>query len=320
MPNDPAVLTIRLDSPEAAPIRRALSSEQRVRALSALARRVMTVNDIAAELGIAPPKASVHVRVLEEAGLVVSANVPTTKGSEKRCWAKYAGVHLDIPSEQPEVEETERCFTEEVTMPIGAYTSVSVTAPCGLASDSGFILPYNSPESLPGAQRLVAELMWFTSGWVEYTFPCTVPPEAEITEIDFIAELCSETIGYNNDWPSDITVWINGFEVGTWRCPGDFGGRRGRLNPEWWLDRDTQHGELKSWSVDSLDCRLDGASTTFGHNLSTMGIEPGKPVLVRIGNREDAAHVGGVNIFGKHFGDYPQDLILRYRYTLPPTA
>ena len=37
-------------------------------------------------------------------------------------------------------------------------------------------------------------------------------------------------------------------------------------------------------------------------------------VAVRIGVKPDAAHVGGINLFGRKFGNYPQDLILRIGY------
>ena len=37
-------------------------------------------------------------------------------------------------------------------------------------------------------------------------------------------------------------------------------------------------------------------------------------VTVRIGNKPDAQYIGGFNLFGKHFGDYSQDLILTIAY------
>lgn len=54
---------------------------------------------------------------------------------------------------------------------------------------------------------------------------------------------------YNNDWHSDITVWINNQEIGTWTVPGDFGDKRGKLNPDWWNADQTQYGLLKIWTI-----------------------------------------------------------------------
>ena len=42
-------------------------------------------------------------------------------------------------------------------------------------------------------------------------------------------------------------------------------------------------------------------------------------ITVRLGVTPDALHVGGVNLFGSAFGNYPQDLSLRLEY-LPGTA
>lgn len=33
-----------------------------------------------------------------------------------------------------------------------------------------------------------------------------------------------------------------------------------------------------------------------------------------IGVEKTAVHVGGTNLFGKNFGDFPQDIIFRYIY------
>jgi len=35
---------------------------------------------------------------------------------------------------------------------------------------------------------------------------------------------------------------------------------------------------------------------------------------VAIGVEEGARHVGGLNLFGRGFGNYPQDLVLRMRH------
>ena len=112
--------------------------------------------------------------------------------------------------------------------------------------------------------------------------------------------------GYREDWKSDITVWINGMDCGTWTCPGDFGARRGRLMPPDWPVGSTQYGVLKTWEV-----RKDG-SYLNGECISDVTIDMlkvmEKPYIkVRIGNKKDAEYVGGFNLFGKHFGDYDQD-------------
>ncbi len=302
-------LTIRLDSPEGLRVMKALSAEQRVRLLALLGERAMNVNEIAARLGVSQPTASVHIRVLEEAGLVECEYMSSGRGSEKRCFARFEQIVFELDSPGPENPES----IEEIAMPVGLYTAANVLPTCGLASDARIIGFLDNPQSFLLPERAAAQLVWFARGWVEYTFPCDLPPTAEITGIEFVAELCSEAPNYDAEWPSDITVWINGVETGTWTCPGDFGGRRGRLNPEWWSDSLTQYGALKVFSVTPEGSYVDG---TFAGDttLDDLGLGFGRPIVVRIGNRADAVHRGGVNLFGRHFGNYAQDPVLRVRY------
>ena len=76
--------------------------------------------------------------------------------------------------------------------------------------------------------------------------------------VELSAELSSETPGTNRNWLSDVTVWINGVEIGSWTSPGDFGDRRGKLTPEWWKLEGSQYGLLKNWSVTADGSFVDG--------------------------------------------------------------
>lgn len=64
-------------------------------------------------------------------------------------------------------------------------------------------------------------------------FANTLPLQAGIRSIELVMEVSSEAPGYENGYPSDLTVWINGVEIGAWTSPGDLGGVRGRLKPHW---------------------------------------------------------------------------------------
>lgn len=48
--------------------------------------------------------------------------------------------------------------------------------------------------------------------------------------------------------------------------------------------------------------------------LENLGVGNSSSITIRIGVKADAAHVGGLNIFGSRFGNYPQDIMLRLRY------
>jgi len=150
-------------------------------------------------------------------------------------------------------------------------------------------------------------------GFVEYVFPCGIHGPVEICRMELVAEICSEAPNYDNNFPSDITVWVNGVDIGTWTCPGDFGEERGRLNPDWWNENWTQHGMLKVWSIDQYGASVDG-NPISDVTLDTAMIGPRQPITVRIGNKPDADHAGGFNLFGAGFGNYEHDIMLRIHY------
>ena len=126
-------------------------------------------------------------------------------------------------------------------------------------------------------------------------------------------ELCSETHEYDLNCKSDITVWINGVEAGTWECPSDFGGRRGKRNPTWWPDKNTQYGKLKTWRITEKGSFLDGNLSNKA-TIRDYHLEEKDYISVRIGVKEDAIHQGGVNLFGEGFGDHAQNLVLKIVY------
>lgn len=48
--------------------------------------------------------------------------------------------------------------------------------------------------------------------------------------------------------------------------------------------------------------------------VEQLGILPDKVIVLRIGNKEDAKYIGGFNIFGEKYGDYPQNIVMSLEY------
>lgn len=299
------------DSTETVQIERvlkALDSLNRVRILRYLSDRNASVNDIAAALELPTSTAALHVETLEEAGLIRAELEPASRGLRKVCARMYDRVVLDLP-----VVEAPREQAVEMTVPIGAFVDCQVTPTCGLLSASGIIGMLDDPASFYESNRMDAQLLWFHQGYIEYRFPNRLPAGALPESLRLSMEICSEAPLYNSDWPSDITVWINGVEVGTWTSPADFGGEPGRLTPEWWTPRNTQFGLLKVWHVNERDSEVDGMRIS-GVTIRDLDLAKQPFIAVRMGVKADAEHVGGLNLFGSRFGNYPQDLILRIGY------
>jgi predicted transcriptional regulator len=47
-------------------------------------------------------------------------------------------------------------------------------------------------------------------------------------------------------------------------------------------------------------------------------LKSGEPIPVRIGIKENASNIGGINLFGSKFGNYPQDIVLRQHFKRVP--
>ena len=98
-----------------------------------------------------------------------------------------------------------------------------------------------------------------------------------------------------------------------WTAPSDFGGTRGRLTPGWWEEKDSQFGVLKRWRVSSEGTSVDGVALS-DVTVDSLGLRAGEPIVVRLGVRRDAHNVGGMYLFGREFGNYPEDMGLRLEY------
>jgi len=287
---------------------KALDSLNRVRILRYLSDRVASVSEVATALDLPTSTTALHVETLEEAGIIRTELAPASRGLQKVCARMYDKIEIDLP-----VKDKPRKQAIELNMPIGAYVDCQVTPTCGLLSDTGIIGLLDDPASFYEPGRMNSQLLWFYQGYVEYRFPNRIPAGAQLDALRLSMEVCSEAPLYNLDWPSDITVWINGVEIATWTSPADFGGEPGRLTPDWWTPRNTQYGLLKFWHINEINTEIDGmvVSKTTIEDLKLDGIPF---IAVRIGVKPDAEHVGGINLFGSGFGNYAQDLVLWIGY------
>ena len=300
--------TLYISASEAQTYLSALASENRLAIMELLGDKILNVQQISDELGLSQPTVSGHVQRLEDAGLIATNFKRGQRGTQKACSSLYDEITLVITQEKRET----RGHTVDLSMPLGAYTDHSVSPTCGLAHSGSIIGLLDEPETFYVPERIKAETLWFAKGYIEYTFVRSLPPRTTARRLDVSVEICSEVAGWNNHWASDITLWINGTALGTWTCPGDFGGERGRLNPSWWQDRYTQFGLLKNWTVDENGSYVDGVKLS-GVTIDDLALDGG-PIRVRIGNEQDARNAGGLTLFGKSFGNYEQDLVLRISY------
>jgi predicted transcriptional regulator len=300
-----------LTSRESIAIFRALGSETRVRLLELLTERDMNIIELSAALGLTQPSVTKHVQLLEEAGLIASDYLAAPQGMQKKCRRVYERLVVDLAPKAPD-----RGCVAEIELPVGMYASIDVQPTCGLATHEKFIGLIDSPLSFYLPERSQAEILWSSGGSVEYAFPNTIPLNAKIRSIELVTEVSSEAPGYNNHYPSDLTLWVNDVEIGFWCSPGDFGGARGQLNPDWYPDNMNQSGLLKIWQIDTHGSSIDGMPLS-DVKIDDLRILPWHVTKVRLGVKADAANQGGFTLFGRGFGNYQLGLILRIKYDQP---
>jgi predicted transcriptional regulator len=297
-----------VDPEERADVLHGLASPMRVGILKLLhVEGALNVNEIAARLDLPQSTVSSNVQILEACGLIRTATQKARKGNQKICHSTFDEVLVMFKEDITPLRSNEI----EVAMPLGLYTSCDVSAPCGLCSTESIIGLLDVPDTFLDPDRMKAGLIWFTSGYVEYQFPNNARlAQNGIESIEFSLELSSEAPGTSADWPSDITVAVNGAEIGTWTSPGDFGDKRGVYTPDWWKLKGSQYGKLKTWRVNDAGTFVDGVRLS-DVRLQQLDLESHRSIRLRIGVKKDARHPGGLNIFGKGFGNYDQDIILR---------
>jgi predicted transcriptional regulator len=287
---------------------KALGSEVRVRILELLQNQELNVTEIARRLNIPQSTATTSILILEEAALIDSHTANGVKGGQKVCSARYKEFLITFNPPNHPIEGN----MIEVEMPVGLFTSYNVSSPCGLCSRDSIIGYLDVPGTFFSPDRIKAALVWFEKGFVEYKFPnnALYLEKKIIKRLELSMEMSSEVPGTNKKWLSDISVWINEKEIGVWTSPGDFGDRRGKFTPLFWKLEGSQYGILTTWEVTDSGTFVDRRQVS-GVNLEDLHINDHHSVKVKIGIADNVKHVGGINIFGKGFGDYDQDIILK---------
>ncbi len=289
---------------------RGLASELRVRILELIHHSPKNVNEIAEALVLPQSTIATNIMILEKAGLIRTETSKGKKGTQKMCYPVFREIVIRFQDGQRKDEDN----SIQVEMPVGLYTHFEVSAPCGLCTIESIIGFLDVPDSFLDPARMKAGLVWFERGLLEYKFPNnSLYKNTKLKNLEISAELSSEIPGTNREWLSDITLWVNHVEVGTWTSPGDYGDRRGKYTPDWWKLEGSQYGLLKHWRITPNGTYVDGVRIS-DVTLSEVQIADHHSITVGIGVKDSADHVGGLNIFGRGYGNYDQDILLRLNF------
>lgn len=288
----------------------ALSSNIRRKILELLKKNSYTIVEIAQIIKVPVSTTAFHINVLKKAELVNVTLRANSRGNAKVVSRQIDSLNVNFELEDDEITRP-KIFTMDI--PVGSFNRAEVQPGCGLAGENEIIISDDLPGAFYSPDRFYAQIVWFSKGFIEYNIPNYFCLDRKVKSVSFSMEICSEAPNYRNDWLSDITFWINDVELCTYVSPGDFGGRRGRLNPAWWSDFSTQYGIIKTVKVTESSTFLDEDSVS-GVNINKLGINKGHYFTFKIGIKESSKHQGGLNIFGGKFGDYSQGLLMRIDY------
>ena len=287
---------------------KALGSDIRIQILKILLENnQMSMNQLANELNISNGALTGHIKKLEECGLISASNDSSGHGNQKLCSLIQDRILVEIekPIDLSNVYNT--------SIKVGQFSSHKICPTCGLATSSFVIGELDDVRYFDHPDHFNADIMWFTKGYVEYVIPNLIPRNQKITQLSLSAEISSEAPGTDNDWPSDISFYINDTLVGTWTSPGDYGDVRGMFTPEWWPQNLNQYGLLKLLVINHKGTFIDGLKIS-DITTSELTLDYTSTSRFRIAVEEDSAHVGGLTIFGKSFGNYDQDIVVSINY------
>lgn len=290
---------------------KALSSPIRLQILSLLINQSMTMTELSQLLYVSLSSISMHVKVLEEEGLITVTPKPGMHGAQKVCGIRAEKVVFDFFGMLGH-EEIESSHIMDI--PIGSYAIAKITQPCGIVDSKGYIGKEDTPFVFYDPSHISAQLIWFTSGYLEYHISNKYLINQKVKRLNINFEVCAEAPGYNNNWPSDIYIQINDMTLCGFRVKGDYGGKRGINNPSWWSNSNTQYGELKILSITDEGTSLDGKIVSK-ENLQTLKLMDGYYFKFKIGVDSSSECAGGINLFGKSFGNYAQDIRIQIEYS-----
>lgn len=286
---------------------KALSSEIRIQILELLAKnQSLNLNDLANRLNLSNGAITMHIKKLEDSGLIEINTTGGKHGIQKICYLNKDTLMVDLRS-----KDIDNLY--EVEIQVGHYSDYQAIPTCGLATKDSIIGDFDDPRYFADPERINSEIIWLTEGFLEYRIPNYLKSNQSFREIQFSLELGSEAPGYCDNYPSDIFFYVNGIEIGSWTSPGDFGDKRGTFNPEWWPPHLNQYGMLKLIRITKEGSFIDGCRIS-DVGLNQIQLDYKSELTFRIAVNEQSVNKRGLTIYGKHFGNYSQDLLARVLY------
>lgn len=267
----------------------------------------LSMSDIAGALGITNGALTSHIRMLADAGFVAIDFSSGKHGIQRIITASEQRILI----ESLQTDRNVNVYESEIS--VGHYSNYEVFPTCGLATPEHLVGQEDDPRYFASPERVNATILWLGHGYVEYLLPNFLKSDQKPIEMQISLEIGSEAPGSCDDWPSDLSFYLNGQLLLTWTSPGDFGRNRGIYNPKWWDRVWNQYGLFKLLSVNNDGAFMDGRKLS-DITLKDLKVDHHSNLVLRIAAPRSAKNAGGLTIFGRHFGNYDQDIRFRMQY------
>ena len=288
---------------------KALGSDVRIEIIKILSENNgMNMNELAGRLNITNGALTSHIKKLEDCGIIMIANESAGHGNQKKCSVRLDKILIEVNPQ----EDIKNIYQTDIK--VGHYSDYNVYPTCGLASNQAIIGEVDDRRYFAHPDRYDADILWFTRGYVEYVIPNFIPYGQKIDQITISLEIGSEAPGYNDEWPSDISFFINNKKVAVWTSPGDLGSMKGIFTPDWWFPNWNQYGLLKILVINRRGTYIDGLQVS-DVTISDFEFDYHSTIKLKMEVNDTEEHMGGLTVFGKTFGNYNQDIVVRINYS-----
>ena len=304
-----------------APVVKALSNDARLKILNLLSDQDMNVQALAKRLNLSKTAVLTHVNILEEAGFIKSQYLSGSIGNQRICHKVYDRLIFNF---DPGKSSTGESTYYETRIPVGNYFDFEAWSPCGLASQNSIIKKWDDPAVFCDPQRVEACIVWTSFGYVEYKIPVdALFADKKVTALEMELEISAQhnikdhknlvippyrTREQITDDLSHITFWINQKEAGSVLIPVGKDPEKATYTPSWWRSLPI-HGFRVSLRIDAEGCYVNQKKTSSLSFEEMVGSHPF--FRFRVGVKPDAPYSGGFTIFGRQFGAYSHDIILK---------
>ncbi len=311
---------LNIEGENVARVLKALSNDLRIKILNLLAYSDMNVQTLANHLGISKTATLTHINILEESGFIKSNYFSGSVGNQRICKKVYD--RLIFTFNPNKVNDEGVYYEKEVS--VGNYFDFEAYAPCGIANIHRVLKNWDDPAAMCEPERVMASIVWTAFGFFEYKIP--IDPlfaNKSIGAIEVVMEVSAHTLIKNHSavvYPSymqpervtegisDISFWINNIEIGTYTVTAGIEADKAVYTPTWWRTT-PYYGQLVKLTINEKGSFICGKKVSDAKYSDIKRDD--SFIRLRVGIKEDAKNCSGIMIFGKNFGRYNQDILIK---------